>query len=441
MYQFGRFTLDPDRLVLYAGRSPLPLARKVVQTLCALVENAGLVTSKAELMDRLWPDAFVEESNLSQNIYVLRQTFKARGAEDVIQTIPGRGYRFRGRVRSVQAPPTLMARRYPEFAMAGIALLCLALAAALAPRNAFALNQHDTQLYTLGRYYWSLRSPAALRRSLGYFRTVTEDAPHSALGYAGLADAYLGLYDYDCSGRSCVSFARLSSAYANKAVRVDNGSAEAHTSRAMALRVFDRDYLRSDAEFRRAIALNARYAPAHEWYGNSLLARGRIAGARRELEFAAAIDPVAPATYGWLARAEYYAHHYRRAIALAREALALQPARSETRFVLGLAYEASGDRANAIAQFRRLNDPAALIAGVAAREGDVRTAIRLLTRSAADDVNVAVDFVQLGQYTRALRLFKRARFGSDLEREFLALDPRLDSVRRDPRFREWTTNA
>src|SRR5579864_6923119 len=145
----------------------------------------------------------------------------------------------------------------------------------------------------------------------------------SALGYAGLSDAYLGLYDYECDGAPCPRYAALSSVYARKAVSIDDNSAAAHASLGMTSRVFDRATTRSDAEFRRAIALDPRYAPAHEWFGNSLLARGFIEPARRELETAVMLDPVAPATYGWLARAEYYAHHYRQAIAYAREALAL----------------------------------------------------------------------------------------------------------------------
>src|SRR3954447_16928915 len=73
-YEFGRFRLDSIRLMLYKDSHPVDLAPKVVETLLALIERSGQIVSKAELMDRLWANSFVEESNLTQNIYLLRKT-------------------------------------------------------------------------------------------------------------------------------------------------------------------------------------------------------------------------------------------------------------------------------------------------------------------------------------------------------------------------------
>jgi DNA-binding winged helix-turn-helix (wHTH) protein/tetratricopeptide (TPR) repeat protein len=439
VYRFACFTLDPARSVLSANGEPLPVARKVVDTLSVLVENAGAVTTKAELMDRLWPDGFVEESNLSQNVYVLRSAFKSYGVTNAIQTVPRRGYRFALPVRT-HVDPALKRPRFSRrigVAIAACLLAVLALFTTQSRNDSNGLAPHDRQLYVLGRYYWSLRTVPALHRSAGYFQRVVHDAPKSALGYAGLADAYLGLYDYECDGSPCTRYARLSNAYAHRAVRADDRSAAAHASLGMTLRVFEQAYSRSDAEFRRAIALDPHYAPAHEWYGNSLLLRGRVEDARRELETAAVLDPVSPATYGWLARAEYYGHRYRRAIGYAREALALDPSRHETRLVLGLSYEQIGDREHAVAVFRNLEGSSVLIAGVDARTGATAKAKALISRSSGDDLDVALDLIALGQYADALPYFKRVSFKSDMNREFLALDPRLDAVRTDSRFRTW----
>ncbi|HYX30354.1 MAG TPA: winged helix-turn-helix domain-containing protein, partial [Pyrinomonadaceae bacterium] len=89
-YEFGPFRIDTRNRQLLRENEVVPLKAKAVDTLLLLIESRGDVLEKDELMQRLWPDSFVEESNLTQNIYTLR---KALGG-DYIQTIPRRGYRF-----------------------------------------------------------------------------------------------------------------------------------------------------------------------------------------------------------------------------------------------------------------------------------------------------------------------------------------------------------
>ena len=102
LYEFGPFRIDPDRQVLLRENEPVPVTPKAFETLLALVRRSRDVVSKEELLKELWPDSFVEESNLSQNIFLLR---KALGdtAENrqYIVTLPGRGYRFAAQVRTV----------------------------------------------------------------------------------------------------------------------------------------------------------------------------------------------------------------------------------------------------------------------------------------------------------------------------------------------------
>jgi Tol biopolymer transport system component/DNA-binding winged helix-turn-helix (wHTH) protein len=96
-YEFGRFRLDSIRLMLYKDSHPVDLAPKVVETLLALIERSGQIVSKAELMDRLWANSFVEESNLTQNIYLLRKTLGTMpDGTPMIETFRRRGYRFNG---------------------------------------------------------------------------------------------------------------------------------------------------------------------------------------------------------------------------------------------------------------------------------------------------------------------------------------------------------
>ena len=102
MYEFGPFHMDPDKQVLLRGHEPVSVTPKAFETLLALVRRSRDVVSKEELLKEVWPDSIVEESNLSQNIFLLR---KALGdtAENrqYIVTLPGRGYRFAATVRTI----------------------------------------------------------------------------------------------------------------------------------------------------------------------------------------------------------------------------------------------------------------------------------------------------------------------------------------------------
>lgn len=99
--EFGKFRLDTDRKLLWLGPEPVPLPLKAVDLLCVLVERSGEVVSKDEIWHEVWNDAFVEETNLTHNIYTLRKTFKDLGEPDLIKTVPRRGYRFTGSVREI----------------------------------------------------------------------------------------------------------------------------------------------------------------------------------------------------------------------------------------------------------------------------------------------------------------------------------------------------
>jgi Tol biopolymer transport system component/DNA-binding winged helix-turn-helix (wHTH) protein len=98
-YQFGEFRLDTAQRVIFRAGRPVALAPKVLETLLALVERSGTLVTKDELMTLLWPDTFVEESNLTQNVFLLRKVLgEAENGMHYIETVPRRGYRFMGKV-------------------------------------------------------------------------------------------------------------------------------------------------------------------------------------------------------------------------------------------------------------------------------------------------------------------------------------------------------
>jgi pimeloyl-ACP methyl ester carboxylesterase len=99
VYLFGPFRLDGGQGILSAGANEISLGSKAFETLRLLVENAGRIVSKRELIDHVWPDSHVEENNIAQNISLLRKTLASvDGATEYVQTLPRRGYRFNGTV-------------------------------------------------------------------------------------------------------------------------------------------------------------------------------------------------------------------------------------------------------------------------------------------------------------------------------------------------------
>jgi Tol biopolymer transport system component/DNA-binding winged helix-turn-helix (wHTH) protein len=104
-YRFDGFRLDAGALMLYAEGTEVSLPPKAVRTLVVLVEKQGLIISKADLIDEVWTDAIVEESNLAQYLYLLRKTLgKMPDGRPYIETLRRRGYRFNGAAEVVEAP-------------------------------------------------------------------------------------------------------------------------------------------------------------------------------------------------------------------------------------------------------------------------------------------------------------------------------------------------
>jgi len=95
LYEFGPFRLDTAEKLFFKNGEPLALAPKAFELLAILVQQSGHLVDKNELLKEIWPDSFVEESSLTQNIYVLRKALaESNGESRYIETVPRRGYRF-----------------------------------------------------------------------------------------------------------------------------------------------------------------------------------------------------------------------------------------------------------------------------------------------------------------------------------------------------------
>lgn len=103
MYEFGKFRFDPANHLLLSGGSPVALTPKVFELLLVLVQNGNRLTTKEELIRRVWPNSVVEEANLTVNISALRRILgETTDGQPYIETVPKKGYRFVAPVAEVQ---------------------------------------------------------------------------------------------------------------------------------------------------------------------------------------------------------------------------------------------------------------------------------------------------------------------------------------------------
>ena len=95
LYEFGPFRLDAEKELLLRDKETVPLAPKAFQVLLVLIRRKHQVVTKDELLKTVWPDTFVEETNLSRNVFLLRKALgESPQDHQYIVTVPGRGYRF-----------------------------------------------------------------------------------------------------------------------------------------------------------------------------------------------------------------------------------------------------------------------------------------------------------------------------------------------------------
>jgi TolB-like protein/Tfp pilus assembly protein PilF len=308
-------------------------------------------------------------------------------------------------------------------------------------------NTEAHQLYLKGRFFWNKRTGNDLKKSIDYFEQAIAADPNYALAYAGIADAYAFLPGYTAgSPRDCYPKAI---AAAKKALELDDTLAEAHTTLAIAIWLYDFDFSQAIREFQRAIELNPNYAIAHQQYGNILLtALGRFDEAIAEGRKAVELDPLSLVINTDLGVDHFYGRRYDEAIAQLRKTLEMDSGYYFAHVNLGQALEMKGARDAAIAEYqkaRALNDDPSVL-GLLARfyglSGNKTEAEKILnqlkelsTQRYVAAYSFALTYLGLGDKEEALRWLEKSyqdRAGADMG--YIRVDPFLDPLRGNPRF-------
>jgi TolB-like protein/DNA-binding winged helix-turn-helix (wHTH) protein/Tfp pilus assembly protein PilF len=183
-----------------------------------------------------------------------------------------------------------------------------------------AVDPEVYEAYLRGRYFWNRRDVEGFQKANEFFNQAIKKDPNFALAYAGVADCDT-LLALDTLGPGLMAEAKVA---ALKAIALDDGLAEAHTSLAAVKIFLDWDWQGAESELKRALELNPNYAPAHHWYGNILLGPlARHEEAIAQLKRARDLDPLSLIINADLGYAYYLARQYDSAFAQYQKVLAM----------------------------------------------------------------------------------------------------------------------
>jgi serine/threonine-protein kinase len=303
-------------------------------------------------------------------------------------------------------------------------------------------------LYLQGRYHWNRRTMDDLQRAIGFFEQAIATDPDYALAYTGLADCYALQIDY--RSIEVQDGLERAKAEARRALAIDDELAEAHTSLAWVLFIYEWNWAGAEREFQRALEIDPRYATAHQWYAWLLLARGRMNESLAAGHAAADLDPASVSirrSLGWL---YYHARRYDTGVEHLQRALAMDPSAAETHRILGLVYAAQGNMAEAEAACReavRLAPDAAISAGllilIVARAGRTAEARALLAdlearaaREYVSPVSLGTAYLGLGDLEAALGELERAYRERRGWVVYLDVEHLFEPLRGHPRFED-----
>ena len=294
--------------------------------------------------------------------------------------------------------------------------------------------------------YYVLVTDATFQTAIGYFAKAIDADPTFAAAYAGMAECYSSL-GYNGALAPEIAFPKARAA-ATRALELDSTLADAHRASAYQLLFGEWDFVGADREYARAVALDPSDGHALWLRGMYLAAMKRTTEAIAAVEQAQQLDPLSLMIQGASARAYYSARQYPEAVAQAKVALELDSTYPRARLWVGMAQEQLGKPDEAIRELKATiakGGPTSIYVAALghayATQGRRREALQILddlqSRAKAQYVSpldIATVHLGLGDKDAALALLERAVDTHDGGLVFLAVDPRYDPVRQDPRF-------
>jgi eukaryotic-like serine/threonine-protein kinase len=309
-------------------------------------------------------------------------------------------------------------------------------------------NPEAYQLYLKGRYSWNKWTEEGFYNAIDYFQQAVEKDPEYALAYTGLADSYvlLGWNSY-LPPKKAFPQGKLS---AMNALRLDRHLAEAHTSMAALLWLYDWRWEEAQAEFTRSLELSPTYPTANHWYAEYAMTMGRHEEALAKMKSGQDLDPLSliiNVAVGWNL---YFARRYDEAIEQLLRTVELEPNYPVTYWILGLLRRQTGSYQLALSEGEKgvtLSGGSPLmraaLAHTLAAAGRTQEALRMLDdlTKLAQQKYVAPYFlagihIGLGENDRAIEYLEKSYGEHSHWLIYLHIDPSMDGLREDPRFQD-----
>jgi TolB-like protein/Tfp pilus assembly protein PilF len=314
------------------------------------------------------------------------------------------------------------------------------------------VNPEAYDAYLKGRLYWANRDWTK-RFGFTEFQQALQKDPDYAPARTGLASSYLLLGQVPNDAMTPAESVSKARPAAQAALAVDPKNADAHCVLANIAASYDWDFAAAEREYHLAIGLDPNNSTAREWYGHYLIIRNRIPEAQAETSLALDLDPVSPIFNSARAETFYYARDYDASIDQARRTVEQYPNTPNTiyaRIWLASAYREKKQYPEALQEFEQLrqlagDNPAVLmlyghaqaVSGNNAEAQKVLTKLHTLAQTRyVPAIYFAVLHAGLGEKDSAFTWFDKALKERDDRMIYLGVDPLVDPIRSDDRFRK-----
>lgn len=308
-------------------------------------------------------------------------------------------------------------------------------------------NSEAYNLYLRGRYFWTKYTKEWVLKSIEAFKQAIEIDSSYALAYAGIADAYFRLSNIYLPPHEVMPKAKEA---ALKAVEIDEGLAEAHSSLGLVRVYYDHDWAAAEREFVRCLELDPDLVLVHQRYGSYLTFIGRFEQAIEHYEHALELDPFSLQINMNLATNYYLMGQHETAINHLQKTLELEPNYMPTHFVLGCTYIQKGDLQKAIEEFQcvyKLDEEAYMALGymgyaytLAGRRAEAEHLLNILydisLRKYVSPYSMVVIRLGLGQIDQVLEMLDRLYEERNDWLVWLKVSPELKILHNEPRFQD-----
>lgn len=308
-------------------------------------------------------------------------------------------------------------------------------------------NPEAYRLYLKGRFYSNQFTTEGLKKGIAHLNQAVELDPTYALAHAGLSASYFDASNFLYSPDEAMPKVK---AAALLALQLDERIAETHISLAQYYEKYEFNWDKAEKQYKRAMELNPNYARAFLWYGVYLAEQGRVDEAITSLYKACELDPLNQYSSSTLAWAYYLSRRTDEAITQLRKMISMNSNFPVARYTLGMAYRQKGMYEKAISEFNEAQHldqeswiPVALSAhtyAVWGKRDEARRRLDELKRTEkqkhVDPYNIGVIHAALGENDQAFEWFNKAFQARSEELLTLKVDPRVDGLKSDPRFKD-----